>query len=245
MDDHAERFVQAAVFRRWATREQVEECLRIQATTREVGVEQKLGEIFVKKSFLTPEQVRSILQALSKRKIGKYRLVEKIGEGAAGTVYRAVQDPLGRVVAIKVLSDRLVSSESHIEQFLREARVAVTLDHQNIVRGIDYGEADGYHFFAMELVEGESLYDLLKREGNLDEGRAFQIAVQTTQALRHAAQYQLVHRDIKPKNIIITATQVVKLCDLGLEVRPETRVSRSCPRPHRGSRRPRCPNSPR
>ncbi|MHC4473309.1 MAG: serine/threonine-protein kinase, partial [Planctomycetota bacterium] len=216
MDDRARRFVDAAVFRRWATREQVEECLRIQETAREVGVEQKLEEIFVKKGFLTPEQVRSILQELGRRRIGKYRLIEKIGEGGAGTVYRAEQEPLGRIVAVKVLSDRFVSSEKQVKHFLREARVAVTLNHENIVKGIDYGEADGYHFFAMELVEGESLFDLLEREGVLEERRAFEIALQTSHALKHAALFHLVHRDVKPKNIVITDEEVVKLCDLGL-----------------------------
>ncbi|MHC4471647.1 MAG: serine/threonine-protein kinase, partial [Planctomycetota bacterium] len=216
MDERVQRFLDTAIEREWVTREQVDECLKIRETVKEVGIDQKVEEILVKKGYLTPDQARTLSRELSKLKVGKYQILEKLGEGGAGIVYKANQEPLERVVAIKVLSKRRTTSDQYLERFLREARIAVTLNHQNIVKGLDYGEADGYHYFVMEYVEGESLYDVLQKEGTLDEKRALEIALQAVNALQHAAKYDLVHRDIKPENLMITREKVVKLCDLGL-----------------------------
>lgn len=216
MDERTERFLEATIERGWITREQLEECRKIHETVAEVGVDQPIEEILVRKGYLTPDRARQLNRELSVMRVGKYQVLEKLGEGGAGIVYKANQEPLERVVAIKVLSRRRVMSDKYLERFNREARVAVTLNHRNIVRGLDYGEADGYHYFVMEYVEGESLYQVLKKEGVLDERRAFEIVLQVVSALRHAAKYDLVHRDIKPENVLITPEDEVKLCDLGL-----------------------------
>lgn len=216
MDERTERFLAAAIEREWITREQLEECRKIHETVAEVGVDQPIEEILVRKGYLTPDRARQLNRELSVMRVGKYQVLEKLGEGGAGIVYKANQEPLERVVAIKVLSRRRVQSDRYLERFNREARVAVTLNHRNIVRGLDYGEADGYHYFVMEYVEGDSLYQVLKKEGVLEERRAFEIALQVVSALQHAAKYDLVHRDIKPENILITPEDEVKLCDLGL-----------------------------
>ncbi|HEU4395707.1 MAG TPA: serine/threonine-protein kinase, partial [Planctomycetota bacterium] len=131
-------------------------------------------------------------------------------------VYRAYQTNLGREVALKVLSQRREGEEEYLERFNREARVAVTLNDVNIVRGLDFGYADGYHYFAMELVEGESLLAVIRREGRLPEKRALDLTLQMVRALEHAAKYQIVHRDIKPENVLMTRSGTAKLCDLGL-----------------------------
>jgi tetratricopeptide (TPR) repeat protein len=149
-------------------------------------------------------------------RIGKYRIIGKLGEGGAGVVHRAVQEPLGRVVALKTLNRRHADSARYLEDFQREARIATTLNHENLVRGLDYGQADGHHFFAMEFVDGESLFAIVTREGVLLERRAFEIARQVASALQYATGYDLIHRDIKPGNILISSAGVVKLCDLGL-----------------------------
>ncbi|MEN8149182.1 MAG: protein kinase [Planctomycetota bacterium] len=216
MDDRSDAFLSAAVERSWITPEQAEEARRIHATVAEVGVEQRIEDILVKKGFLTPERARKLKRELAKKKVGKYQIVEKLGEGGAGIVYKANQEPLERIVAIKVLSAERVLSPKYLERFTREARIAVTLNHANIVRGLDYGEADGYHYFVMEYVKGDSLFQVLSREGTMSERKSLQVVLQVVAALEHAAKYDLVHRDIKPENILITPDEVVKLCDLGL-----------------------------
>jgi serine/threonine protein kinase/predicted Zn-dependent protease len=216
MDERSKAYLEAAVERGWVTDDQVVEVLRVAETVAEMGIDQKIEDILVKKGFVSPEQARQLSRELSRMKVGKYQILEKVGEGGAGIVYKANQEPLERRVAIKVLSSQRTQSPKYLERFLREARIAVTLNHQNIVRGLDYGESDGYHYFVMEFVEGESLFHVLEREGTLDENRALTIAQQVVAALEHASKYDLVHRDIKPENILLTRDQVVKVCDLGL-----------------------------
>jgi serine/threonine-protein kinase len=216
MDERSEAYLDAALERSWITPEQAAEARRISKTVAEVGIKQRIEDILVKKGYLTPERARRLSRELTKRKVGKYEIIEKIGEGGAGIVYKANQEPLERVVAIKVLSAERTLSSRYLERFMREARIAVTLNHQNIVRGLDYGESDGYHYFVMEYVKGDSLYHVLGREGTLTEKRALRITLQVVHALEHAAKYDLVHRDIKPENILLTDDDSVKLCDLGL-----------------------------
>jgi serine/threonine-protein kinase len=216
MEDTTKKFLDAAIGRGWVTREQVDEVLRIQQTMLEVGVSQKVEDLLVRKGYLDEEKADRLRRDVAGLRIGKYTILERLGEGGAGVVYKAVQEPLERVVAIKLLSRARVSSAEYLERFRREARVAVTLNHQNIVRGLDYGEADGYHFFVMEFVEGETLQQIITREGMLDEKRAFTIALQITEALQHATSFALVHRDIKPENILMTVDGAPKLCDMGL-----------------------------
>jgi serine/threonine-protein kinase len=133
-----------------------------------------------------------------------------------GTVYRAMQKSMNRLVALKVLASRHARNRDFIERFVREARAVAKLNHENIVAGIDVGEANGLYYFAMEFVEGETVADMILRKGTIPEGRAVEIVLQVAQALEHAHQNNLVHRDIKPQNIIVTPKGIAKLCDLGL-----------------------------
>ncbi len=216
MDESSKRFLDRAQKRELLTDSQVEEAIRIYETVRDVGIEQTIEDIVVKKGFMTVEAVGALRRELSGMRVGKYKIIEKLGEGGAGIVYRATQEPLDRTVAIKILGKHRVDSTEYLDRFRREARVAVTLNHQNIVRGLDFGEADGYHYFVMEYVEGESLHEVLKREGVLEEKRSLKIVLQAVAGLRHAAEFNLVHRDVKPENILITPDGVAKVCDLGL-----------------------------
>jgi len=157
-----------------------------------------------------------------RREIGGYRIIEKIGAGTMGTVYKAKQVSLDRVVAIKVLSPHRARNKEFVEQFLREARSVARLNHPNVISGIDVGEVDGLRYFVMEFAAGLTVGELLKRGGALDEGRVVRIAIQIARALEHAHEAGLVHRDIKPDNILITRNGSAKLCDLGLaKDRPE------------------------
>ena len=145
-----------------------------------------------------------------------YRLVSKIAEGGMATVYRAVQTALDRVVAVKVLSEKYASDPSYIERFLREAKLAATLSHPNIVSAIDVGERGGKYYFVMEFVEGESVMDLIARTGALPERRALEIVLQVAGALEHARRKGLIHRDMKPANILMDREGTAKLADMGL-----------------------------
>ncbi|MCK6479560.1 MAG: serine/threonine protein kinase [Planctomycetes bacterium] len=219
--DRDEAFLRELLLRGWITGDQAAEVRRLKAAADDLHQDVSLDEILVKKSFLAPDRVAVARRDVAARigqalRIGKYEILQRLGEGGAGIVYRAYQTALGREVALKVLSRRREGEEEYLERFLREAKVAVTLNHVNIVRGLDFGYADGYHYFAMELVEGESLLALVKREGRLTERKAIDVALQMVRALEHAQKFQIVHRDIKPENILMTRSGTAKLADLGL-----------------------------
>ena len=222
-------FGQIAIRENICTFEQVKECLDIQSKLRTLGIEpKKLGEILIEKGYLTPDQAVQVAKAQassaaasaaggsSKLTIPGYELIAKIGQGAMGTVYKAKQLSMDRVVAIKVLSSRYSKDRTFVERFLREARAVAKLNHENIISGYDVGEANGHHYFVMEFVDGAPVTNLMKQSGRLEEQRCLKIAVQVARALSHAHKHGFVHRDIKPENIMLTSAGGAKLCDLGL-----------------------------
>lgn len=148
--------------------------------------------------------------------IAGYKIVAKIGQGTMGSIYKALQISMDRIVAIKVLSRKYAQNAAFRERFFREARAVARLNHPNIIQGIDVGESKGIHYFAMEYIDGPTVGELLRRGGALDEKRALDIVTQITRALHHAYQNGIIHRDIKPDNIMRTREGVAKLCDLGL-----------------------------
>jgi hypothetical protein len=150
-----------------------------------------------------------------------FRLIEKLGQGGMGIVYRAHQRSMDRPVALKLLPPQLAADEGFIARFYREARMSARLDHPNIVRGVAVGEERGVYYFAMEYVDGESL-DKRLALGRLSVADAVRIALDVARALDHAHSRGLVHRDIKPANILIARDGVVKLADLGLAKTSET-----------------------
>lgn len=152
----------------------------------------------------------------SGKRLGGFELISKIGHGGMGVVYKARQLSMNRLVALKILPPRLAKDREFIGRFMREAQAVARLNHPNVVQGIDAGEVDGFYYFAMEYVPGETVHSIILREGALDERRALGIARDIARALDHAQKHGLVHRDIKPGNIIVTTTGVAKLCDLGL-----------------------------
>jgi eukaryotic-like serine/threonine-protein kinase len=156
-----------------------------------------------------------------KHRIPGFRLVEKLGQGSMGTVYKGVQKSLERTVAIKVMPPELGRNANFVKRFLREARSVAKLNHPNIVSGIDVGEVEGWRYFVMEFIDGVTVGDILRRGGAMDERRSIRIIRQVAQALEHAHKHLLVHRDIKPDNIMIARDGVAKLCDLGLAKEPK------------------------
>lgn len=149
--------------------------------------------------------------------IGGFEVLGKLGAGGMGTVYRARQVSLGRLVALKILPPQFIEDAVSVARFQREARVAAGLRHANLVQVYAAGEAEGCHYIAMELIDGEDLGKRLKRTGALRAPKALRICVDVARALQHAWQSaHLIHRDIKPGNIFLAANGGVKLGDLGL-----------------------------
>ncbi len=175
-----------------------------------------LREHLVEAKALKPEQLTALLPQLDPLVIPGYRIEAEAGRGGMGVVYRAIQLSMERTVALKVLSRRLSRDASYVAKFLAEARAAAKLNHESIVAAIDAGEVNGLYFFAMEFVDGASVADLLAEQERLPWERAFELAEQVARALGHAHGAGLVHRDVKPENIMIGADGRAKLCDLGL-----------------------------
>jgi len=148
-------------------------------------------------------------------KLGNYRILEKIGAGGQGTVYKATDTKLGRAVVIKVLPPELTVKEANLKRFEREARLASSLDHPNICTIFDLNDIEGVHFIAMQYVEGKNVRDLVNGRP-LDFRSALTIAIQVADALSAAHERGIVHRDIKAGNVMVTPSGQVKILDFGL-----------------------------
>jgi eukaryotic-like serine/threonine-protein kinase len=138
---------------------------------------------------------------------GRYRILRKLGSGGMAKVYLAEDEELGRRVAIKILSERYANDDLFIERFRREAKSAAGLSHPNIVSIYDRGEAEGTYYIAMEVIEGRSLKELIMTRGALPIDVAIAYAKQLLEALRYAHRHGIVHRDIKPHNVLVSADQ--------------------------------------
>ena len=147
----------------------------------------------------------------------RYRIVRRLGSGGMADVYLAHDDILDRDVALKVLSSQYASDEEFVERFKREAQSAAALAHPNIVSIYDRGEAeDGTYYIAMEYLPGGTLKDRILRSGALPPKTAAAVALQIAEALKAAHQRGVIHRDIKPHNILITESGDIKVTDFGI-----------------------------
>jgi len=208
------------VEQRLCTEEEVRRCLeelKERASSRPATLEQLLLE----KQFLTPSQAARLQSMIRESKdvssqIPGYKILGKLGSGAMAVVYKAKQISLDRTVAIKVLPKKFVQKSDYVERFYKEGRIAAKMNHNNIVQAIDVGEVGGLYYFVMEYVEGRTLYDDLSKGKIFSEKEAIDIILQLASALGHAHSLGLVHRDVKPKNIMISKDGVVKLADMGL-----------------------------
>ena len=156
------------------------------------------------------------MQMQGKKLGGRYEIIGRIGGGGMAVVYKAVDSLLHRHVAIKVLSESLSNNSEFIRRFDREAQAAASLSHPNVVNVYDVGR-DGYtHYIVMELVDGPTLKQYIQEKGPLPVEEAVQIAIQICDGLAHAHENQIVHRDIKPHNILIGSNGRVKVTDFGI-----------------------------
>lgn len=150
------------------------------------------------------------------KRLRDYRLVKKIGEGGMGTVYQAVHVHLGKSVALKILPTDKLRSKHSVERFRQEMRAVGKVNHPNVVSASDAGAVDGQHFLVMELVEGADLARIIHDRGTLNVADACEIVRQAATGLQHAHDIGLVHRDVKPSNLMLAIDGTVKLLDLGL-----------------------------
>jgi len=213
-------FGQVAIARHFVAPHQVRECMSELARRASSEPGLTLADILVRRGYLSRTQrdiVREIAEKqLGPERIGRYELIEKIGEGGMGSVYKARDTSNGRIVALKVLPPNLAQDKTFMGRFQREALAVTRLEHPNIVRGLDVGSSDGAHYIAMEFVDGQDCDKLLARRERLPEKEAVRIALQVAKALQYASTKRLVHRDIKPANILVTRDGKAFLTDLGL-----------------------------
>jgi serine/threonine protein kinase len=149
-------------------------------------------------------------------RLGPYRIVGKLGRGGMGTVFEAVHEETGEAAAVKLLSAALAEEEGFRSRFEIEIETLRKLNHPNIVRLFGFGEENGRLFYAMELVDGNSLEEALRQGQRFTWREAVQIGIETCRALRHAHDRGVIHRDIKPGNLLLTADNRVKLSDFGI-----------------------------
>ena len=180
-----------------------------------------LEEILVEYGYVTKTQADRLHSGIEETKdaasqIPGYKVLGKLGSGAMAAVYKAKQLSLDRTVAIKVLPRRFTERSDYVSRFYKEGKIAAKMNHNNIVQAIDVGEAGGLYYFVMEYVKGRTLYDDLAKGKIFDETEALDVIIQLAHALAHAHDHGMIHRDVKPKNVMINTEGVVKLADMGL-----------------------------
>jgi serine/threonine protein kinase len=148
--------------------------------------------------------------------VGRYDLDERIGKGGMGAVYRGRDRETGAVVAVKILGRALAGDPQTLARFAQEFTAAQKLDHPNIVRCLDAGADGESHYFVMEYVEGLSLGDAVRKNGKMSERTAVRVITQMAQALHYAHRRKVIHRDVKPENVLVRADGLAKLADFGL-----------------------------
>ena len=189
-----------------------------QLTAEQPLTAEELSARLVEKKVLTAYQAEQLLAGKGEECLiaQRYRLLEKLGAGGMGTVYKAQDIKLDRLVALKVLSSHLVQDPGAVARFQREARALAKVSHPAIVQAHDVGEDRGRHFLVMEYVTGTSLDRLVKEQGRLAPTLAADYIHQAAMGLQHAHNRGLIHRDLKPSNLLVTPARRIKILDLGL-----------------------------
>jgi serine/threonine protein kinase len=222
----AQSFGQLAVEAGVMTEEQLMDCWKLRETAERDGkTPPDIETIAKQKGFMSDEQVRLIKKAGDRIKkdearsqpirIGGCEILGQLGGGGLGSVYKARQISMGRVVALKVLHKKWMKDEEFKKRFLLEARLAGRLSHQNLIQVYDVGREKESYYFSMEYIDGETIEQMVDRDGPIPVPRALEIIIQILRAITYIARHKIVHRDIKPGNIMLTRGGVAKLADFG------------------------------
>ncbi len=181
------------------------------------GDSRALARVLAAAGKLTGYQAGALCQGKARGlAIGRYVVLERLGAGGMGMVFKAQHRRLKRVVALKILPPSLTRNPDTVQRFLRESEVAARLDHPNLVRALDADESAGLHFLVMEFIDGRDLYRFMQKRGALPVALALDFVVQAARGLAAAHAAGITHRDIKPSNLILDKAGVVKVLDLGL-----------------------------
>ncbi|HBP16273.1 MAG TPA: hypothetical protein DEA08_00585 [Planctomycetes bacterium] len=207
------------------TRKQAEEAVSEQKNMRERGSRRFIGQILRARGYLNDDEIPLVCRALETKiaddRIEGYRILRSLGRGNMALVFAARQLNLDRIVALKILDPKLLFDDDFINRFHQEAMAAARLNHSNMVQAYDVGSCQDLHYFAMEYVSGVTVQEMIDDTGYIDPDTAIDIIVQAARALDHAAKHDLVHRDVKPGNLMVNRDGVAKLCDLGLAKRTD------------------------
>ncbi len=212
-----------------ATNEEIQSCVQMQ---REVSLEssvagedeapnqRSLAQVMIDEGFVTQKQIDRIRPEIEeqsgKRQIPGYQILERLGAGAMATVYKARQLSLDRMVAVKVLPRKHTNNADFVARFYAEGKAAAKLNHPNIVGALEIGKAGDTYYFVMEYVQGRSVFEDIQDKGPYSEADALKLTIDVARALDHAHNAGFVHRDVKPKNIMLTNDDIAKLADMGL-----------------------------
>ncbi len=212
-------FQQSALASGLVLQEDIDQALaELRESSRKSGTpitDERLGETLVAMGRINRWQLKELRDGHTKFTLGPYHCIDSIGHGGMAEVYKAEHSIMGRVVAVKVLPRHKTTPET-IASFMREIRTQAQLDHPNLVRAFDAGQDGNVHFLVTEYVPGMDLRRLVRRHGRLQAHAAASIIVQAARGLEHAHSRGLIHRDVKPGNILVSADGHTKVSDLGL-----------------------------
>ena len=232
LDPQASRFWQAALQSGLVDAEALTTCWNaIPAGKREAPehIDRRLARQAVQSRALTLWQAQQLLAGrTSGYRVDRYTLLDLIGQGGMGRVYLARDTRLNRRVALKILSPERVNNPRAIARFQREARVGAQLEHENLVRIYDFGEANGRYYLVMEYIEGKTIGTMISEQGAVSLAITARLVRQIALGLEHAHRKGLIHRDVNPYNVLVTRDGIAKLADLGLaiDLMDEERVTR-------------------
>ncbi|MEZ6186862.1 MAG: serine/threonine-protein kinase [Planctomycetota bacterium] len=217
-DEQRLPFGELALLKELVTRDELEQVLLMQAESLDrQGRAHKIATLLIRKGTLTKDQAKELLRLQkSHGPIDGYRLLQHLGSGGMGAVFRAVEEDTGREVAIKILRPSATTNERFRARFLREAAITRTFDHPNLVRSFALGESAEHLYFSMEFAPGKTTRQVLKERGAFSEAQVIRLLRELLSAMDHYWQERIVHRDIKPENVIVTPDGTAKLTDLGL-----------------------------
>ncbi len=212
--------IKLAVERKLISEKQYEQCRELVKKSKRIGLESSIEEVLVKQGFLSQDQLKELSEIVrlgeSGDYFGGYRLRRLIGKGGMGKVYEAVHEFTGRKVALKVLDTQFTREETNVTRFFQEVRALAKLGFPNIVTLFDAGKAGRRYYFAMELVEGPSLAQYVNRKKKLHEREALLITEKIAQALAFSHAKNVIHRDVKPENILLDEKNNPKITDFGV-----------------------------